>query len=227
MYQYSYLIGAIVMLVIWIVLFLWRKDIRKEMLVMSILIGVLALPLNYLYIQDWWHPLTVTGTALGIEDLILGFAGGGIAAVVYEVIFKMRFKKRKIGKKLTKLELILPLASALILFFGIFYLFKISSFYSAVIASIIPIGFIYYKRKDLILDSLASGFLIMFFALPAYWIPELISPGWIASAWYLDKISGILVWGVPLEDVIWWFLVGLFIGPLYEYWQERRLVDKK
>ena len=128
-YQYSYLIGALILLAVWIILFLWRKDIRKEMLVISSLIAVLSLPLNYLYAQDWWHPLTITGTHLGIEDIILGFAGGGIAAVVYEVVFKMKLKKRKIGKKLAKLELFFPLFLGLFLFFGIFYLFKISSLY--------------------------------------------------------------------------------------------------
>jgi len=226
-YQYSYLIGALVMFVIWIILFLWRKDIRREMLVISILMGVLSIPLNYLYVQDWWHPLTITGTVLGIEDVILGFASGGIAAVIYEVFFKKKLKKRKIGKRLTKFELAFPLVSVLVLFFAIFYLTDINSFYSAIISGIIAIGFIYFKRKDLILDSVASGFLIMLFSLPSYWIPELISPGWIASAWYLDKISGIFVLGVPLEDLIWWFLAGAFTGPIYEYWQERRLVKIK
>jgi hypothetical protein len=37
--------------------------------------------------------------------------------------------------------------------------------------------------------------------------------------WFCD----IIVWFI--DDIIWYFFAGLFIGPLYEYWQEGKLVD--
>mgnify|MGYP000515945139 CR=1 FL=1 len=39
-YEYSYLILGLVFFVIWLFLFLFRKDTRKEMLIMSILFGI-------------------------------------------------------------------------------------------------------------------------------------------------------------------------------------------
>lgn len=76
-YQYSYLIGSLIFLLIWLLMYLWRKNIRKEIWIFSLIFGVLAFPANYIYLQDWWHPLTITRTILGIEDFILGFATGG------------------------------------------------------------------------------------------------------------------------------------------------------
>ena len=53
---------------------------------------------------------------------------------------------------------------------------------------------------------------------------ELITPGVLAHLWYLNNLSGIIILGQPLEDLIWWFFAGAFIGPLYEYWQEAKLI---
>lgn len=84
-YQYSYLIGDLILLAIWLVLFLWRKDTRKEMAIISLLFGFLGTVVTLIYLMDWWHPLTITGTRIGIEDFIFGFSTAGIAAVVYSL----------------------------------------------------------------------------------------------------------------------------------------------
>jgi hypothetical protein len=60
-----------------------------------------------------------------------------------------------------------------------------------------------------------------------YLVPELIFPGWIENSWNFNMISGLTILRVPFEDLIWFFLAGLFIGPLYEYWQEGRLINLK
>lgn len=101
------------------------------------------------------------------------------------------------------------------------------SFYAALISVLIPLLIVWFKRRDLILNSILSGIFLVVISLPAYVIPELITPGWISSAWYLENLSGITILKVPLEDLIWFFLAGLFIGPLYEYWQEGKLINKK
>ncbi len=226
-YQYSYLIGCLALLFIWLILFLWRKDTRKEMLIMSALIALLAFPANYVFSHDWWNPLTITGTLLGIEDFIIGFAGGGIASVVYEDVFKKKIKIRKKSKRVRKLELLLPFVLSLFLFFGSFFILNISSFLSSVIALGIPTLLIWVKRKDLILDSIFTGILLILVSFLFYWVPEIMAPGWVSSAWNWSNLSGVIILKQPLEDMVWWFLAGLFIGPLYEYWQEGRIANKK
>ncbi len=44
---YAYLAGSIILFSVWLVFFLVRKDLRKEMLTMSVLIGVLSVVTGY------------------------------------------------------------------------------------------------------------------------------------------------------------------------------------
>jgi len=229
-FQYSYLIGDAVLLIIWFVLFFWRKDVRKEMIIISSLFGIAGIISEFIYTADWWHPLTITNSLVGIEDFLFGFAVGGIASVIYEEVFKKRIKIRKISKKKEFQEdenFFLVGLSLAIIFFVAFYFLKINSFYSSIFAFAIPLIYMWLKRKDLIIDSLASGFLLMIISFLAFIIPEFITPGWVQSAWYLENLSGIIILKAPLEDIIWFFLAGAFIGPLYEFWKEGKLVKEK
>lgn len=229
-YQYSYLLGDAVLLIIWFALFFWRKDVRKEMIIISSLFGAVGIIVQFVYTSDWWYPLTITNTLVGIEDFIFGFSVGGIASVIYEEVFKKRVRIRKINKKKEFQEdknFFLVCLSLLVIFFLSFYFLKINSFYSSIFAFTIPLIYMWLKRKDLILDSLASGFLLMLVSFLAFIIPEFITPGWVQSAWYLENLSGIIILKAPLEDIIWFFLAGAFIGPLYEFWKEGKLVKSK
>ncbi len=85
--QYAYLILGCLLLSIWLGLFLYRKDIRREMMIISIAFGFGGLLAEYVYLKDWWQPLIITGTRIGFEDFLFGFTTGGIASVIYEVIF--------------------------------------------------------------------------------------------------------------------------------------------
>jgi hypothetical protein len=86
---YAYLAGSLVLFAIWLVFFLLLKDLRQEMLTMSVLIGVLSVVTGYVWwTVDWWKPPTITRTIVGVEDLVMGFAAGGIMAGAYEVLFR-------------------------------------------------------------------------------------------------------------------------------------------
>ncbi len=41
-YQHAYLIGNILFAVVWILLFIFRRDLRKKMLIMSLLVAPLG-----------------------------------------------------------------------------------------------------------------------------------------------------------------------------------------
>jgi len=71
MYLYSYLVADIALILIWLALFLWRKDVRNVMVFLSVLFGIAGVVVEYIYTIDWWRPLTITHTRIGIEDLVL------------------------------------------------------------------------------------------------------------------------------------------------------------
>ena len=94
-YQYAYLLGSLLFLPIWLILFHKRKDLRKKMLVMSFLLGFVGPITEPFFIKDYWKPFTVTNTSVGIEDYIFVFLFSGIACVLYEEIFGKRISSRK------------------------------------------------------------------------------------------------------------------------------------
>ena len=229
-YLYSYLIGDLTLLIVWFILFYFRKNVRKEMLIISLLIGIGGLFAETIYTIDWWQPLTITGTLIGIEDFLFGFAIGGIGSSIYEVIFKKTVKIKKINQKKRfnqNKNILLFGASIVVLLFITFFLMKLNSFYSSIISLGIPIIYMNVKRKDLILNSILSGFFLMLTSFLAFITVELITLGWINSAWFLENLSGIIILTAPLEDLIWFFLMGMFIGPLYEFWKEGKIQNLK
>ena len=68
------------------------------MITISIIFGIGGILSEFYHIQDWWQPLIITNTPIGIEDFLIGFFIGGIAAVIYEEIYKKKIRIRKQNK---------------------------------------------------------------------------------------------------------------------------------
>jgi hypothetical protein len=224
-YTYTYLWMGIIFFIFWLFLFLWRKDVRKEMLIMSVIFGALGPIVDLLYTRDWWSPLTITNTAIGFESVIVGFMIGGIAAVIYEELFKKKIKLRKKTKS-NPMIIIQMILISLILFLGSFYL-GFNSLIASIVALSVPIIVIYVKRRDLIVDSLMTGLCLLITAFLVYSIVNLITPGWVQAFWHFTNVPNIMIISLPVDDVVWYVLAGMLIGPLYEFWQEARLVKKR
>ena len=95
-FQYAYLIGNFLIgFPLWLFLFIHRKDLRKEILISSLLIGILAPLWSPWFIKDYWHPESLNFWRLGAGDFFYGFFFGGIANVIYEEIFGRHYAKRK------------------------------------------------------------------------------------------------------------------------------------
>lgn len=220
--KYGYLIGTLVFLVIWTALFLYRKDLRKEMLFMSSLIGILSVITAYWWwTVDWWLPPTLTGTRVGIEDFLSGFTSGGIMAVIYEEVFKKRYYKRELHHHYPGIFTILLLLAftTSFLFWGVSF----TSFFASTIAMAITAVMIFHYRRDLFYNGVFSGILMVVVSLPVYYVIIFLSPSWIEVTYYKETLSNIRITGIPIEELIFWFMAGLVFGPLYEYWQGFRL----
>ena len=221
--QYVYLIATIPALVIWSGFYLARKDLRREMLEVSLLIGFLSVATSYYWwTTDWWHPLTITATKVGIEDFLTGFGSGGIMAVAYEVILKQRYSKRHAQSHgMYDFFLILFILAQVTswLFYGV----GLTSFYASAIAMLSVAFLMFFIRRDLIVNGVLSGFLTVLISTVSYGTIFLVSTNWVDSTYYFNTLSGIRVAGVPVEEFIFWFLSGLVFGPFYEFWTGLRL----
>ncbi len=227
MEQYHYLLWALAFLALWFILFLYRKDTRTELSFVSFLFGLGGLASQRVYVTDWWQPITLTRTSIGIEDFIIGFAIGGIAAVIYEDLYHKRLRRYAlkhsppIGPGF--FLLLFPL-----IFLCLFFLLNVSSFYATVIALVGCTGYMLATRRDLIADSFFSGICMMTLGVGAYLLILWLNPSFIRDYWYLpNEWYAALWWGVPIGEYLWYFLVGAYIGPLYEYLKHFRLVPAR
>lgn len=214
--QWVYLIACLPLLSVWIIFFLWRKDVRREMVFMSSIVGLVSVATAYYWWTiDWWHPATITGTRVGVEDFVMGFFSGGIMAVAYEVLLRRRLYVVKLQNHHMG-----GCAALLFLAFLTSWLFwgvGITSFYASTMALIATAVIIFWERRDLIVDGLLSGVFMTVIAASSYCVIQYISPTWIQQTYHWSALSGVLIRGVPIEEFIFWFLAGVLFGPFYEY----------
>jgi len=223
--KFVYLIALIPFCVIWSICYIKRKDLRREIMIMSLLIGFLSVATSYYWWTiDWWRPLNITSTKVGIEDLIMGFTTGGIMASLYEIVFKKGFSKR--NSQYYKHDGLLILFILAQLTTWLFYVTKLTSFVSATVAMCLTSFFMLSIRKDLIIDSFLSGIFMLLVSSFFYLIIIFISPDWIDKT-YLNGLSGIRTFGIPVEEWIFWFLAGILWGPFYEFWKGKSLKNNK
>ena len=88
-FPYSYLVGSLLFVPLWIAVYRGFPALRREMLVMSGLFLCIGVPMEgLLYTKDWWHPATITGTTIGVEDIMYSIGNGGYLATLYAVLFR-------------------------------------------------------------------------------------------------------------------------------------------
>ena len=226
MYPYAYLVGNMIFAVIWLILFLVRKDLRREMIILS-LVGGAIFPAALIYLPDYWYPEHIVGGfMLGIEDFLFAFLIAGIGAVLYEVIFGKVHALCECRKRDPR-ELLPIITVAIATLLGLTFIFKLNSIYSSYVAFIIIFGYIAYFRRDLFWQGIISGFSVGLLMLIFYQIWIWIYPGIIESWWKLQNISGILILGTPLEEIIWGFTWGLVGGTVYEFIKGVSVKNKK
>ncbi len=225
-YQYAYLLGtSFIFFPVWLFLFWHRKDLRTNIVSMSIIFGICGPIFEFWYLQDYWSPQTITGTKIGIEDFLFGFFFGGIASVVYKEFSSKHISKFK-SKNLHWKLLVTCVTSSLFVFCSSFYLFGINSIYASIIVFLLMAAVTFILRKDLFVEGLMSGLFLatgMFFA---YLIFLSVFPEAIHRWWFLHNISGILIAGIPLEELAWAFCLGLVAGPSYELYTGVRILKK-
>lgn len=223
--DFRYLIGTGIFFVIWLALFLYRKKLRKEMVVMSLLVMPLGPLAEILHFGDYWNPGYIfTFMGVGIEDVLYAFFIGGIAAVIYEEFFITKFKRVKAESNSKMIALAI---AGLVIFIVLNTIFKINSIHASSIGFLIIGAIMLFKRRDLIKHAFMSGVLVALVTFVFYLIYVAMFPGIIQEWWQLENLSGILILGMPIEELTWAFAWGFFIGPIYEFWQGRRGVEIK
>lgn len=77
-------------------------------------------------------------------------------------------------------------------------------------------------RKTLVGGSLFAGYYALFM------LGLVISAlGYIEQVWNLPAFSGVLIYGIPLEELLFGFAFGLFWSSVYEHWTWTRSLERR
>lgn len=230
MIQYGYFIFSLIFLLAWLLIFIKAKQWRQPMLILSLITMVFGPFSEYWYFKDYWQPATILKLPLGgIEDLMFGFAIGGIAAFAYEAFFikhlcNCQAKQQKYEWFL--LFFVLVEGATMIILNN---LFKVNSIFASALGMIIVAAVMLYLRRDMIINALASGLLVALIMFVIYIVPQVLFPQahqFMAYYWLLyNQPSGRLIFGhVPVTEMLWGFSWGLVWGPAYEFLTGARII---
>lgn len=180
---------------------------------MSILAAPLGPLSEFWYLKDYWSPEYFS--SFPIEDMLFAFLIGGIGAVAYEELLGRRLINRHARKHNWLLGLFAIIGMTTLVTLN--NILGINSIYASSLGFILPAVIIIIIRKDLLKDAFISGFFLVFISFLFYRIFIPLFPSIINRWWMLQNTSGILIVGIPLEELLWFFSWGMFDGPLYEF----------
>lgn len=228
--QLAWLLWSAFLIVIWGVIYalLKNKESRKEMLIVSLWTSLVGFS-EPLFVPEYWNPPSLFDlahrTGFDMESLIFSFGIGGIAVVLYERIFRTRHETIPISAHhaLRHRYHLWAILSAPIVFAILALITNLNPIYTSAIAMVVGGLAGWYCRPDLKKKMIASAFL--FLGLYFFYFLTLIAlyPGYVEQVWRLDAISGILIVGVPLEELMFAFSFGFLWSSIYEHLTWRRL----
>lgn len=176
-----------------------------------------------IFVPEYWNPPSLFDlaqrTGFDVESFIFAFAVGGLATVIYEKIFPVKHEPFSAVEKSHprhKLHLLILLSAPLI-FFSLLLFGSLNPIYSATIALVAGGLLTWYCRLDLKRKMLTSA--VIFTGLYFAYFLTLIAlyPGYVERVWNMAAISGILILGVPLEELLFAFGVGFLWSSVYEH----------
>jgi hypothetical protein len=219
--MYEWLIFSLLLLGIWFVIFLSRPFVRRKMFWVSLFTMPIGLT-EPLFVPSYWNPPSLFNlaakTGFDVESLIFSFAIGGIIAVLYETIFKvkhLRMTEKEMHSRRHRFHRLAIISPALV-FVPLYVFTQLNPIYSASIAMFVGGIATLLCRPDLKRKIAAGGLLFTALYFLFFLSINLVSPSFI-NAWNFSTISGILVIGVPLEELIFAFTFGMMWSSIYEH----------
>jgi len=231
--QYAWLIWSLLLFFVWIIVYfsLEDKQNRKKMLVMSLWTSLLGLT-EPLFVPAYWSPPSLFDLAIktgfDIESIIFAFSIGGIVVIIYDRIFHLKQKSVSVKEKNMprhKYHLLALLTAPVI--FVLLLFTNLNPIYSAFIALVSGGVATWYCRPDLKKKMLVSAFLFLSIYFVYFLTLILMYPGYVEKVWNIPAISGIFVFGIPIEELMFALGLGFFWSSIYEHITWHKVVSKE
>lgn len=224
-----FLYASLALFAVWAVVLFLSKRTRHEQIVMSV-IGLVLAPGAMAVASIDYRNAPATGI-VGIEDLLFAFCVFGIASVIYQFALGKHTKKLRGARILLShpathwlAHLVIALGIWAVVALSLTAVLGLSSIQAVIVGGLLVGTYVIADRKDLLFDALLSGIFVavLVFAAEQLFFVRLF-PEAAAQYWQDGNLSGIVLAGVPFEEILWAGVVGFAIGPLYEYMRDMRV----
>ena len=221
---------TLTMVAVWAVTLVLSERTRMEQAVMSVL-GALITPTALSLVGADARAAGTGALAAGAAEFAFAAASFGIAAVLCHVVLHARTAAWR-GPRLRIRPVSLHWVAHLAIVAGTWLFIAIAAQivlsvapFPAMVLSGVMVGlYALADRKDLMLDALLTGASLaaLVFLIEQTFFARMF-PTAASGFWAAGNLSGILLAGVPIEEIVWAAVVGFTAGPLYEYVRHRRL----
>ena len=225
--KYVWFIWSSAFLVPWLGLFVCFPRDRKVMTWASVLTMPFGLT-EPLFVPRYWNPPSLFDlaqtTGFDVESLIFCFAIGGVGTILYNIITGQYLQPLGPNEHLRRRHryhraaLLVPVMA-----FPALCLLPWNPIYSAIAAMAIGGAATVACRPDLKWNSLVGGGLFAAYYAVLMLLLEWSAPGYIGRVWNLPALSGIMVAGIPLEELLFGFAFGTYWSGIFEHLTWQRL----
>ncbi len=231
--HYTWLNWSLFLLAIWTLVFmlLGDKQRRREMLMVSLWTSLLGLT-EPLFVPAYWNPPSLFNlaqmTGFDIESLLFAFGVGGGAFALYNLLFRAKDASIPVVERRSPRHRFhfWAILSAPIVFGALVFATNLNPIYDAVIAMLVGGLAALYCRPDLARKMFASAVIFLAFYFLFFLTLIIAYPGYVAAVWNLKALSGILVLGVPLEELLFAASFGFLWSGIYEHFTWEKLITK-
>lgn len=218
-HQYVWLIWSSVFLLPWAILYALVPAQRQAMLWTSLATAPFGLT-EPLFVPEYWNPPSLFGlaqkTGFDIKSLIFCFAIGGVGSVLYNVLTGRRL--RAVSERHHRRHRFHPAAlAAPLLVFPVLYLLPWNPIYPGIAAMTVGALATVLCRPDLKRKTLAGGALFTAYYLVFMLGLKWAAPAYIEAVWNLGALSGVVIGGIPLEELLFGFSFGAYWAGVYEH----------
>lgn len=227
-YHYIWLAWSSAFLVPWLLLYALVPRQRREMLWASVFTAPFGLT-EPLFVPAYWNPPSLFDlaqrTGFDIESLIFTFAIGGVGSVLYNVItgkrveavpaaehsrHRHRWHRAALATPFVVFPLLLP--------------FRWNPIYPGILAMAAGALAAAACRPDLKAKTLIGGLLFLGYYFVFMEALNIFVPGYIEQVWNLPALSGLLVLGVPAEELLFGLAFGMYWAGVYEHFTWARAI---
>lgn len=227
--QYVWFAWASAFLIPWTIMFYAFPHHRKTMWTVSLATAPFGFT-EPLFVPEYWNPPTLFDlaqrTGFDLESLIFCFGIGGVGSVLYSVLTHHNDVAVPESEKRLPLHRhhYKALASPFITFLLLYFL-PWNPIYPSIAAMAVGAIATILCRPDLKTKTWVGGVLFLAYYFVFFLALEASSPGYARQVWNLPDISGILLLGIPLEELLFAFAFGLYWSGVYEHLMWRKIAS--